>query len=264
LFDTFVLPEFTSDVHLEIDNPVPSNVDLSLSVYRLDPVRGWEQRGTLATPDSSHETVNLSYLPAGTYKVLVGGSSDPSLRFQYRRLVGIDEYQLSVQDQPQRRERNESWPVTLTIKAPATAGRYTGQLIFRDTESKRILGWVPIEVSVGQPRLAIAPLVARLQAGKPSSVVLEVRDGQTQQLVPTPELTVNGQRYLGRSGQVTVPLVPTGNTQVLEVEADMTAYQFVQERYTVPVRDAWGSYPIGVDPPDENSTWRQKVLQQLP
>jgi subtilisin family serine protease len=264
VIDTFTLPEFTSDMQIEIDHPIPSNVDVSLSIYRLDPVRGWELRGSSAIAGSNHEIIRLAYLPAGTYKVLMGGTLDASLRFQYRRLVGVDEYQISTDDSVRQRARGETWPVALTITAPKTPGRYLGQVVIRDTENKKILGWIPIELSVGQPALDIQPMVSRLEDGKPSSVVLEVRDGQTEQLVPMPELTVNGQRYLGNGGRISVPVVPQGNTQVLEVESGMTAYQFVQQRYTLPIAKSWGPYPMGVDSGDENSAWRRKVTQQLP
>jgi subtilisin family serine protease len=262
--ETFTLNQFTSEMQVEISNPVPSNTDLTLHLYRLDTNRGWELRGQSANPGTSNELIQLTYLPAGTYRVLVTGSSDTSLTFQYRRLVGSDDLNLSVQDSPRRHERGDTWSPTLTVEAPEQPGRYVGHVLLRDTERKRILGWYPIEVSVGQPAVRIQPLVTPLTVGKSGTVVLELRDSRTNQLVLDGAVTVNGLHYLSHKGQVVVPITPRASVQVLEVEANLPAYQFVRERMTLPVRADWGNYPLGFDSSEENTSWWRKVLGQLP
>lgn len=264
IIDSFTLEDYADELQIDIDNPVPADADLSLALYRLDAAGVSELIGQSNKVGTSRETVRQSSLSPGTYKVLVTGSTDPNLTFQYRRLVGIDAFNLSVDDASRRHQPYEVWSAPLAVRAPDTPGRYIGQVLVRETDRRIILGWYPITVSVGQPALKIESKVAQLTRNQASKVVLEVRNAESGALVPNPVLTVNGQRYLGRDGQVTVTVVPTGSTQVLEVEGDMAAYQFVQERFTLPVKESWGAYPLGADSGEDYPAWRRKLTNQLP
>ncbi|HYG60546.1 MAG TPA: S8 family serine peptidase, partial [Symbiobacteriaceae bacterium] len=216
LVETFVLKEFTNDLQIEISNPVPDNVDLDLQLFRVRS-DGVELIGESRVPNTSNEVIQEHHVPAGTYRVQVTGSWDPDVRFQYRRLVGSDNYHLTVSDPVRRHERGEVWTMPLTIEAPETPGRYTGYLLVRDTERvSRILAWYPIEVSVGQPVLKVETLVTQLTKGQAAAVVLQLRDTQTGMLVPDAVITVNGQQYTSRNGQFSIPVVPQASLHVLE------------------------------------------------
>lgn len=262
--ETFVLPEFHEELRVEISNPVPDNVDLSLYLYWLDPVKGWVLRGQSITPGTSTEVVQVRNLPSGTYKTMVTGSTDTSLQYQYRRLIGSDRLNLSLNDSTRRIERGESWSPVLTIKAPNEPGRYTGYILLRDTDQKSVLSWYPIEVSVGQPALSVVPLVPQLTAGRASSVVFEVRDSATGWLVPDAVLTVNGHRYISRKGIVTVPVIPQGTEYAMRVETNLPGFQFYQDGFTFPVKARWDFYPVGIDATQEKSSWWRKLISQLP
>ncbi|HWI60439.1 MAG TPA: S8 family serine peptidase [Symbiobacteriaceae bacterium] len=271
--ETFTLPEFVTDLRVEVDNPVRSDLsiptsadtDLSLSVYyRRDASSPWELRGTSAEPGEAHELVRLSWVSAGTYQVVVTSNTDEPLNYQYRRLIGADRYQVQVQDEPRRRAINDVWTVPVTIKAPTEPGRYTGYFLIRDTEAKQVLAWYPFEVSVGQPALRVRPLVSQLTRGGQSPVVFEVKDGQSGAPLSNIALTVDGTRYVSRNGQISVPVTPAGDAQSFDVTADVPGYQFFKERYALPVKDAWGAYPIGIDKNEENLSWRRKIMNQLP
>ncbi|HWI53276.1 MAG TPA: S8 family serine peptidase [Symbiobacteriaceae bacterium] len=269
--DTFVTREETHDLQIEISNPVrndlnvpaASDPDLSLYLYRIRDDGSLELKGTSVHPGNSHEILQLSNVPAGGYRVVVTSASDEAVQFQYRRLMGVHQFHVRTQDEPRQRAAGDGWTSALTIKAPDTPGRYTGYLLVRDTSQQRILGWYPFEVSVGQPVLSIRPMDAQLTGGRAGNVVFEIRDPRTSKLLSGATVTVNGQRYLSVAGQVSVPVVPEGKTHTIEVEADIPAFQYFKERFTLPVRDAWGLYPLGIDQNEENANWRRKVTNQL-
>lgn len=272
LIETFTLREFTSELLLEVGNPTRSDlnvplgttVDLSLSLYRVLPQGGVELRGQSTKPGQNNEIIRQRFLPAGTYQVVVTTGTTLPVQFQYRRLLGVDGLNLQVQDEARRHGVGDVWTPTMTIKAPTSPGRYTGYLLLRDTEQKQILAWYPIEVSVGQPSLSVQPLTTQLSKGRPGTVVLELRNSQTAALLSDIPITVNGQRFLSRNGQISVPVTPQADTMVLDVEADVPGYQFVKTQLRLPVKDAWGVYPLGIDQNEENSSWRRKVTTQLP
>jgi hypothetical protein len=178
--------------------------------------------------------------------------------------MGVDENDLKVQDESRLHPAGDTWNASLTIQAPATPGRYTGYVLLRDTVHQQVMGWYPIEVSVGQPSLSIQPMVTQLTSGQPGNVVLQVRNSDSKQVISNVAISVNGQKYWCQNGQVSVPMVPRGDSQVLDVTADIPGYQFFSTRLTFPVRDAWASYPLGIDQNQENSIWRRKVTSQLP
>jgi hypothetical protein len=107
-------------------------------------------------------------------------------------------------------------------------------------------------------------MVTQLTRGQPGNVSLQVRNADSKQVVSKVAISVNGQKYWCENGEVSVPVVPAGDRQVLDVSADIPGYQFFLTRLTFPVRDAWGSYPLGIDQNQENSIWRRKVTSQLP
>ncbi len=261
--EDFTLREFTMRMRVEIDNPVPSDVDLNLSLFYLDPRRGWVLRGQSQTSDSSREAVEVKLLPAGRYQVIVTrGSDSPWSQYQYRRLMGVDTFRLDALDEVRQHRLGETWTVPLHIKAPREPGRYLGHILIRDTEADRTLGWYPVEVSVGEPELSVQPMVSQLTRGKPSFVVLEVRDAATGRLTDA-TLTVGGRRYVSRGGRVTIPLTPEGESQVLLIEADVPGYRFVRQEVRLPVRERWGLHPTGIDFGEELPDWRRKVMSQL-
>ncbi|MDF2626305.1 MAG: putative serine protease [Symbiobacteriaceae bacterium] len=272
LIETFTLREFTSELLLEVGNPTRSDrneplgsaVDLSLSLYRVLPQGGVELRGQSTKPGQNNEVVRQRFLPAGTYQVVVTTGTTLPVQFHYRRLVGVEGYNLQVNDESRRHGVGDVWTPTITIKAPAAPGRYTGWLVLRDTDQNQILAWYPIEVSVGQPALTVQPMAAQLSKGRPGTVVLEVRNSETRALLSDISMTVNGQRYLSRNGQISVPVTPQADSMVVDVEADVPGYQFVKAQLRLPVKDAWGVYPLGIDKNEENSSWRRKVTTQLP
>jgi subtilisin family serine protease len=262
--EEFTLKEFTSAMRLEIDNPVPSDVDLNLTLYYLDR-DGWKPRGQSLSVGTSHESIPLTNLPVGRYQavLLINGSTPADLQYQYRRLVAVEGYNLHVDDQVKRRERNDSWTANLTIAAPPTPGRYSAQVLIKDTEHGQTLGWYPLEVSVGEPALQVEAMTSQLLRDKPSTTVLELRDSRTGKLTDA-TVTVNGQRFLSRYGQVVVPVTPSDAVQTLSVQVDAPGYQFVRKEIQLPVRESWGMHPLGIDSTQEFSNWRRKIMSQLP
>ncbi|HEY8347480.1 MAG TPA: hypothetical protein VIL07_09455, partial [Symbiobacteriaceae bacterium] len=110
---------------------------------------------------------------------------------------------------------------------------------------------------------SVEPMVAQLRQGQPSTVVLELRDGETRRLTDA-TITVNGRRYTSRNGRVTLSIVPEGSVAVLEVAADDPNYQFLRTEIRLPVRAQWGILPVGREQQSTLSWWRRKVLSQLP
>jgi len=265
LVEEFTLNEPVSRMRLEISSPVPADLDPNLYLYYLDPQEGWVIRGQSAAPGVSWETIEVLDLQPGRYQVLalLSGKSPDSYHFQYRRLTGIDNVDLIAMDDPEERPPGESWSVDLKIYAPSQPGRYVGHILLRDTERNETLAWYPVEVSVGQPALSVEPMVAQLRQGQPSTVVLELRDGETRRLTDA-TITVNGRRYTSRNGRVTLSIVPEGSVAVLEVAADDPNYQFLRTEIRLPVRAQWGILPVGREQQSTLSWWRRKVLSQLP
>lgn len=265
LVDDFTISEFSTRMRLEIANPLNQGVDLSLRLYRQDPVEGWKMIRQSVTPGTSREIIELENQPPGRYQLSLGyeaGGMVPGA-YQYRRLVGLEGFHLSVSDTARRRIRGERWTAELTIDAPATPGKYTGYLLIRDTENGTDLGWYPIQVSVGLPALELQRKVSQLKWGSPSQVVMELRNTATGQLVDG-ALTVNGQSYYARSGRVAIPVTPYAEAYDLTVASDLAGYQPLRATFRLPVQQVWGTHPIGVGPTQENSVWRRKVTTQLP
>jgi subtilisin family serine protease len=262
--EDFTLREFASRMRLEVDSPIPSETTISLSLYYLDPRDGWQLRGRAEAGSNGKGFLEVANLPTGKYAVHVdvNAASGVSPQFQYRRLMAVEGYNLIVTDPIRRHERNGSWTTEVTILAPSTPGRYTGQVLIRDTEKNVTLGWYPLELSVGQPVLAIEPMVAQLARGRPGQVTLELRDTQTGRLV-NGTVTVNGVRYLSQDGRVAVPVTPSGVTHRLEIIADLPAYQFVRRQVDLPVQNSWGLHPLGIDLSEEFSLLRRKLTTQL-
>lgn len=253
--DTFTLPITAAWVRLEIDNALPANADLGLFLYR-----GAQVVWPSAHPGQNREVIEFPNLPPGQYSVFVtnAGPAPDDLKYHYRRQVAPLAYNLSLKDEPRRRERGQIWTLPLTVYAPTVPGRYKGQVILRDMENGDHVAWLPIEVSVSQPTLSVTPLVSQLRMGEPGVVVLEVRDSKTQALVDG-TVTVNGQRYLSQGGRVTVSVRPTESVQKLQVEIDLPSYQYFSREVQVPVRNTWGAHPTGVDTSPENAKWRLKA-----
>lgn len=261
LIDSFTLGTTAARFRLDLDNILPDSADLGLTIYRIGDSWSWTQ----TTRGTGPKVLEYSNLPPGQYQVFVSGSGNlpPNLQYQYRRLVASQAYHLSINEEPRRRDRGQSWSVPLTIYAPTIPGRYTGQVVLVDTENGKTIAWYPIEVSVGQPTLSVEPLAGQLRTGEAGTVVLELRNSQTQALVDG-TVTVNGQRYAVRGGRVTVPVRPQGLTETLVVEADLPAYQYYRQEIQVPVQRGLSSHPTGVDGSAENSLWRRKVESLLP
>ncbi|MFZ5816761.1 MAG: S8 family serine peptidase [Bacillota bacterium] len=256
--DSFQLPISAALLRIEVASVMPADADLTLHLYR---------RGT-PTPvwsSSYREPIDLRNLPTGHYQVYLVNNGPPirELQYQYRRLVATEAFHLMARDETRRRERDQTWTVPLTIYAPTIPGRYKGQVVVLDAEKGETVAWYPLEVSVSQPTLTVKPLFSPLKPGVSGSVVLEVRDSQTNRLL-NGTLTVNGRRYATRGGRVTVPVHPSERVETLRVEMDLKAYQHYRAEIRLPVRDSWGAHPTGVDPISEHSLWRRKVESLLP
>lgn len=268
VIDDFTLSTTAGVLLLEIQNVIPATGDLDIWLYRYDLARGWEPYWSSRNRTAGQERMQLRNVPPGRYQVnmLYNGTAPRDLQYQYRRSVLVQNYQLDSQDQARRRESGQKWTVPVTLYAPPSPGRYLGQVALTNTDTGEIVAWYPIEISVGQPTLRVQPMVSQLRVGRPGTVVLEVRDGETNQLVDG-AVTVNGQRYITQKGRVTVGVQPTTSVQRLQVEMDLPAYQFYRQEIRVPVSNTWGSHPTGVDTTPEDpvkSLWRQKVESLLP
>ncbi len=271
LVEDFTVNEFVARMRVEISNPVTpdtgADYDLDLYVYRYDPDASgkWVALEKARTPRVSRESVELTNLPPGRYSVsvLTNGPAPSTYQYQYRRLMGVEGFNLTTEDNARRHETREAWTAKLTIQAPSSPGRYKGFLILRNTEENRSLAWVPFEVSVGLPSLSVEPMAAQLTAGRESNVTLEIRDGSTGQRMDA-TLTVNGQRFVSRNGRVSLPVQPSGTVHTLRVEANVPGYQFFSKELTIPVSDVWSPHPAGVSPSQENALWRRKLMSQWP
>lgn len=265
LVEEFTLNGYASRMRVETSSPVPADLDLSLYLYYLDPGEGWVLRGQSANEGTSREVIEVQDLQPGRYQTLAvaNGAVSDTYQYQYRRSTGLEEYEMASLDDPTVRAPGESWEVDLSIRAPSQPGRYMGYVLLRDAAKNQTLGWYPVEVSVGQPALQVEPMVAQLQRGQPSTVVLELRNGDTGRLADA-AITVNGKRFTSRNGQVTVPVTPAGSVEELQVTADDPAYQFLETEIRLPVRSQWGMLPVGQDQSTGLTWWREKVLSQLP
>ncbi|MGE5673537.1 MAG: hypothetical protein ACM3XM_06570, partial [Mycobacterium leprae] len=264
LIEDFTLKEFTARMRVEVNNLFPAGTSAFLSLYYLDPYLGLQVRGRVPIDSTGHGLVELTDLPPGRYQTLleVDGTVPRDLQYQYRRLVGIEAYTAIMDDPVRQHERGAIWSVDLTLKAPHMPGRYVGQVLVVDTEHHQALGWFPFEFSVGQPALSVTAKATELTIGQPGVVVLQLRDGATNQPV-TGNITVNGQRFASFNGLVTVPVTPGDSKVVLNIEANLPAYQFLKTQLAVPARTAWNLHPLGLDPVEQLAAWRQKVTSEL-
>lgn len=259
--DVFDLPQRAGAVRVEVANPYPANTDLDIKLWR----DGTEfPVGESLTRGSSTEVIELFDLPAGRYRVTVGadGSDPPTLFYQYRRLVALQEYGMEVTDSAQRRLRGERWNVPVTFYTTVQPGRYVGHLMVRDIQSPKSLNWTTVEVSVGQPQLQVEPLVVPLVRGRSGQVVLELRNEKGALVNGT--IIVNGRRYDSRAGQVMVPVTPSGTSLTLVVEADLKEYQYLRQEVRLPVSDSLQNWSIGTAPNQENNAWWRKYQSELP
>lgn len=267
LIEDFMLTEVAKTMRLDIATPVPLDVDLDLKLYRQDSSvpGGYAVVSQSITRGSSQETIEVANLPPGRYHtdVTIHGDAPQALQYQYRRLVASDRYDAWTDDPIRRRNVGESWMVNVTISAPNSPGRYRGQILVRDTDRGHTLGWIPFEISIGQPTLLVEALAAQLVQGRPSTVVLELRDSRDQRVVDG-QITVNGERFVSKGGRVTVPVMPQGVRHLLQVASNMPAYQFMQREIVVPVHGVTAIHPTGVGANEENSLWRRKVQTQWP
>ena len=265
--DDFTLSEAVGRIRLEISNPVPSDLDLDLELYRYDPQSpgGYTLIRQSLTRAASNESIEIANLPSGRYQVNVAanGVLPARLQYQYRRLMAVEGYQLSVDDPVRKHDLGEAWSPTLVIANPPAPGRYFGTLLVRDAEGKQTLGWIPFEVSVGQPALTVEALSPQLTLGRPSNIDLAVRDSRTGAPVDV-TMTVDGQVYTTRSGQVSLTVQPAGTDVVLQVEVNQPAYQFLQTEIHLAAHAAWAPHPTGLGGGEENAIWRRKVRSQMP
>lgn len=263
--DEFTLSTMAGSLVLETQNAQPASMDLDLWLYRYDHSRGWELYWSARTNGVGRERMQLRDVPPGRYQVFaaLNGAMPSSLQYQYRRTVMTQNQQLGTANESRRRELGQVWNAPVTIYAPLSPGKYVGQVVLTNADTGDLITWYPIEVSVGQPTLQVEPRVSQLRTGVLSSVVLEVRDSQTNRLVDAPVM-VNGTRYLTRRGTVTVPVRTTESLYSMRVEIDVPAYQFLTQAIQIPVRQAWGSHPIGAVSTPENSQLRRKVQSLLP
>lgn len=264
--DDFTLHGTTGLLLLVIENVMPATSDLDMLLYRYDVSTGWQRYWSAQTAQPGRERLQYANLPPGRYRVYVqhNGTPPTSIQYQYRRSAAPQAYQLSITEPARHRTTGQSWEVPMRIRAPESPGRYVGDVVLYNVETGESVAWYPIEISVGQPSLRVEPMVAQLQQNKAGRVVLEVRDGETGQLVDA-AVTVNGQRYQTRKGQVSVPVYPTASVQSLAVTVDLPSYQYFSKEIKVPVSTGGAAVPAGGDAGEqEKESWRRKLEALLP
>lgn len=257
--DEFTLPSSVARLRLEIDNMTPARGGERLWLYRYERDRGWQPYWT-AQNSGGRMVIELEKVPSGFYQVFVqyDGAAPRDLRYQYRRLVAVEAYGLSARDETARRERGATWEVPLAFYPPHSPGRYHGYVILLDEEAGTSLAWLPVEVSVGQPELAVTPLAPRLRIGEPSTVVLEVKDAATGAPVDG-VVSVDGRLYRSRQGRVTVTVKPYSTVHTLRVEADLPGYRFYSAEIRLPAHQVWLGHPVGSDARTEHTEWRRRA-----
>ncbi len=265
LIDEFTIKAQAGVALFEVQDFLPAGGDIDIWLYRYDNVKGWQPYWSSQKREPNQERMLLKNLPGGRYQVFAvyNGTPPASLRYQYRRSIFTDNYQLAAKDTIRRREAGQSWSVPVTVYTPESPGRYLGFVILTNEETNELVYAYPLELSVGQPSIKVEPMVAQLRQNVPGSITLEVRDALTHRLVDG-TLRVNGQRYQTTRGRATVTVRPTGSVQTLQVEADLPGYQFYRETLRIPVGTEWATYPFGVDTSPEESIWRRKVESLLP
>ncbi len=263
--DEFTIKAQAGAALFEVQDILPSDGDIDIWLYRYDSTKGWQRYWSSQEREPGQERMLLKNLPGGRYQVFAvyNGTPPASLRYQYRRSIFTDNYQLAAKDTIRRREAGQSWSVPVTVYTPESPGRYLGFVILTNEETNELVYAYPLELSVGQPSIKVEPMVAQLRQNVPGSITLEVRDALTHRLVDG-TLRVNGQRYQTTRGRATVTVRPTGSVQTLQVEADLPGYQFYRETLRIPVGTEWATYPFGVDTSPEESIWRRKVESLLP
>jgi len=260
LIDEFSIKAQAGAALFEVQDILPAGGDIDLWLYRYDTTKGWQVYWSSQKREPGQERMFLRNLPGGRYQVFAvfNGTPPSGLRYQYRRSLFTDNYQLMARDTVRRRDAGQSWNVPVTVYTPTSPGRYLGYLVLTNQETGEFIFAYPLDLSVGLPSVRVTPMVSQLRSGHSGSVTLELRNAQSNRLIDG-TLTLNGQRYQTTGGRTAITVRPTGSEQVLQVEVDLPGYQFYQERIQVPVHGNWPNYPFGIDTSTEESTWRRKV-----
>lgn len=264
LVDAFELPSPAGSLLLEITGFRDGGERATIWVYRFETVRGWVPYwwGGDRTPNG--ERIELFNVPAGRYQVYIvyDGQKPADFRYHYRRSVALDGGHLAAPEEIRWREPRSTWRVPVTITAPAEPGLYHGHVLVIDTNTGQSVAWIPLEVSVGEPALSIQPLVSNLAIGRPGTVTLEVRDAETGDRVDG-AITVNGERYETRQGQVTVPVTPWEAVLEMRVQARLPGYRPFDETVRIAVPRSQSGPPDVDGDDDQVEAWRQRLQNLL-
>jgi subtilisin family serine protease len=243
LIDTLEIRLFTSLLKVEV-----AGADLTVELWRGDQA--------IASGRNGFEVQNL---PAGRYQVIAQAvGSQTEVRYQYRRLVLVDDVMLLADDRPRQRARGESWTVPLAVRAPSEPGRYVGYLLLRDAQSGRILNWHMLEVQVGLPALRVSSMTSSLVQNGSGYVTLEVREQGNGRPVDV-VMTVAGRRYQVRNGRVTIPIADARETLALPVSIEDPRYQYLSQSVRVHLPPRWAGLPIGSESQEISSGQRKLI-----
>lgn len=172
--DTFTLADTVPLARFQVQPVQPARAEFGLRLRRFNEGSGrYEDLRVVPILGAPVRILEVRDLPPGQYEVYVDADGSDQ-RFEYWRAFFYPGLGVRSTDTPRLHPRGDVWAVDLEIDVPTAPGRYVGHLLLHNSETDRVLTWLPIEISVGQPPLLVRPLNPYLTVGRPGHLTFEV------------------------------------------------------------------------------------------
>lgn len=259
------VPQGTSLLRLSLSSLSQDGGRVSFSLYHKDEQTG--QWSIITPPGAAAGTQDFLDLPdpePGQYVVSFIATGLPGGRgtYEYRQTILPGGDGIRTSDAPRVHAPGERWTVQATLHPPLQPGRYYGRLIARDKQG-RTVGYMPVEVSRGLIGVKAALLPQTLARGETGWVTVELRDDFGR--LVNPLVTINGETYQPRGGQISLPVGPSQTDialrlNVVDLDFSYSEQVLVQPvAVTAPPHDALGPSGTGQD-----FDWRyEKLLNEM-
>ena len=265
-YDKFEMSQGSAMLRINLAGVSPASARVLVSVFHLNLLtQDWDQVASRTMTGSTSPPLDILDPPAGAWGIKLVQLEGSDAQVQYTRTVVAAGRALVSNDQPRLHQAGESWNVPLQVQVPQQPGRYFGNLSVRDS-SGELLTLMPVEVTVGQPELAVSLLASGLTQGQNGFVALEVREAGTDILIRQPMvMEVNGRTYRLQSGRLTLPVAAPGAGLKLDVAiaSPPSPYLPLRSRLEAIVPAARPTLPSGIAAEEELPAWRQKVATEM-